>query len=291
MGRTTFALLALLLLAGSGGASDHADEVDAWHAGRIERLRQPGGWLSLVGLISLPEGRSSFGTGEDMDLRLDAPGPGHIGDVVVDGTKVHFTAAAHVTHDGDPVEELELAADVTGNPTILSSGSLSFYLILRHERPYFRVRDAEAPLLSEFEGIERWPVDEVWRIRARWVEYDEPQVRHFPDVLGVAEPAEVTGEARFTVGDTEYALFPNSVSDTGMFFVFGDATNGLETYGGGRFLYTDPADEDGTIVLDFNRAYNPPCVFTPYATCPLPADGNFLDLEITAGEKMFGEAH
>jgi uncharacterized protein (DUF1684 family) len=291
MGRTTFALLTVLLLAAPGSASEYTDEVDAWHAGRIERLRQPDGWLSLVGLISLPEGRSSFGTAEGMDLRLDAPGPAHIGDVVVDGTTVRFTAAADVTHDDAAVEEMELAADVTGDPTILSTGSLSFYLILRHDRPYFRVRDAEAPLLAEFDGIERWPVDEAWRIRARWVEYDEPQIRHFPDVLGVAEPAEVEGEARFTVGGTEYALFPNSASDTGMFFVFGDATNGLETYGGGRFLYTAPPAEDGTIVLDFNRSYNPPCVFTPYATCPLPADGNFLDLEITAGEKMFGEAH
>lgn len=284
-------LLLALLVAPAQADPDLTAEVDAWHAGRIERLRQPDGWLSLVGLIALPEGRSSFGTGSDVDLHLDAPGPEHIGDVIVEGADVDFVPAAPVTVDGEPIERVRLAPDISGDPTVLQVGTVSFYLIMRHERPYFRVRDANAPLIERFEGIERWPVDEAWRIRAQWVEYDTPQLRQFPDVLGVAETAEVEGEARFEIDGRTFTLYPNGTGEDWMYWVFGDATNGLSTYGGGRFLYSDLPDSDGTLILDFNRAYNPPCVFTPYATCPLPADGNAIDVEVTAGEKMYGDAH
>lgn len=284
-------LLATLMMPAGANDPAYVAEIDAWHSGRIERLQQPGSWLTLVGLISLPEGRSSFGTADDADLRIEAEGPAVIGDVIVDADGVRFVATAKVTHDGERVTEVRMAPDISGAPTILETGTLSFYLIVRHERHYLRVKDSAAPLLSEFHGIDRWPVDATWRIEARWIQYDEPRLRRFPDVLGVAEEAEVTGEARFSIGDREFALYPNSVGDDWMYFVFGDATNGLESYGAGRFLYTGLPDEQGHLVIDFNRAYNPPCVFTPYATCPLPADDNVLDVEVTAGEKMFGEMH
>jgi uncharacterized protein (DUF1684 family) len=284
-------LLTVLALPACASDAGYVSEIDEWHAGRIERLKQPGSWLTLIGLIALPEGRSSFGTGEDADLRVDADVSAHIGDVIVESSEVRFVAVAAVTHDGDPVDEIRLAADVSGDPTILEVGSVSFYLIIRHERPYLRVKDSAAPLLSGFQGIDRWPVDEEWRVEAQWVEYDTPQVRQFPDVLGVAAEAEVSGEARFTMGGNEYTLYPNSIGDDWMYFVYGDATNGMESYGAGRFLYTDLPDADGKLVIDFNRSYNPPCVFTPFATCPLPADDNVLELEVTAGEKMFGDMH
>lgn len=284
-------ILLALALPAPACADDYTDGIDAWHAGRIERLQQPGSWLTLVGLFALPEGRSTIGTSTEADLHLDTAGPPHIGDIVLTGLTAMFIANAPSTHEGEPVYETELAADTTGAPTVIETGSISFYLIVRHGRPYLRVKDANAPLRMHFEGIERWPVDESWRIEARWVEYDEPQVRVFPDVLGVAEEAEVTGEARFTIDGTDYVLYPNSVGDDWMYWVFGDTTNGIETYGGGRFYYSDLPDEEGRLILDFNRCYNPPCVFTPYATCPLPADDNVLDLEITAGEKMWGAAH
>ena len=189
------------------------------------------------------------------------------------------------------MQRIVLASDMSDEPTVLECASLSFYLIERHERPYLRVKDANAPLLSGFSGIDRWPVDESWRIEAQWVEYETPRKRLFPDVLGVAVEADSPGEARFSVNGTEYALYPTEIDEESLFFVFGDATNGIESYGAGRFLYTDPPDDNGHLVLDFNRSYNPPCVFTPFATCPLPAPGNTIDLEITAGEKMFGQMH
>lgn len=283
--------LAALALPACASDAEYVAEIDEWHAGRVERLKQPGSWLTLVGLIALPEGRSSFGTGEDVDLQVDASGPPHIGDVVVEAGVVTFQPAAPVMHDGELIGEIDLAVDIDEEPAVLEIGTMSFYLIIRHERPYLRVKDSAAPLLAEFEGIDRWPVDRSWRIEAEWVEYETPQVRAFPDVLGVATEAEVTGEARFTIGGNEYTLYPNSVGEDWMYFVFGDATNGVESYGAGRFVYTDRPDADGNVVIDFNRSYNPPCVFTPYATCPLPADDNVLELEITAGEKKFGEMH
>ena len=288
-----FSLLVLLTLAApvTAADTDYASGIDEWHAGRIERLKRPGSWLALVGLMALPEGRSSLGTGEDMDLRIEAEGPAHIGDLVVEGLDVEFISVADVSHGNETVQSVALASDLTGDPTVLECASLSFYLIERNERPYLRVRDANAPLLQDFAGIERWPVDEAWRVDAQWIEYETPKKRLFPDVLGNAVEEDSPGEARFTVNGIEYALFPTSIYEESLFFVFGDATNGNESYGAGRFLYTDLPDEDGHLILDFNRGYNPPCVFTPFATCPLPPAGNMIDLEITAGEKMFGLTH
>ncbi|RKZ14878.1 DUF1684 domain-containing protein [bacterium] len=287
-------LLIFICAAAPGLATEQADYVagvDEWHAGRIERLHRSDGWLTLVGLIALPEGRSSFGCGEAVDLRISANAAAHIGDLVIDGKQVRFIAAAQVTLGGEAIGEIELAADNTGEPTVLHSGSVSFYLIRRHGRPYLRVKDASAELLQTFEGIDRWPVDESWKVVATWELYKTPQKRSFPNVLGQATETEVAGEARFTHDGQEFALYPNSTSDDSWFWVFGDATNGMESYGAGRFLYTDGPDTNGHIVLDFNRSYNPPCVFTPFATCPLPSEGNNLDLRITAGEKMFGTSH
>ena len=285
-----FVLLALVTTA-SEADTDYAREIDDWHAGRIERLQRPGSWLTLVGLMALPEGRSSLGTGEGMDLRIEAEGPAHIGDLVVEGMNVEFIAAATVSHEEESVQSIVLASDLTGDPTVLECASLSFYLIERREHLYLRVKDADAELLRGFAGIERWPVDEVWRVDAQWVEYETPKKRLFPDVLGDAVEMDSPGEARFTMNGIEYALFPTTIYEDSLFFVFGDATNGIDSYGAGRFLYSDPPDENGHLILDFNLSYNPPCVFTPFATCPLPAPGNAIDLEITAGEKMFGLTH
>lgn len=283
-------LLALATIPASAG-TEYADEIDNWHAGRIDRLKQPGSWLTLVGLIALPEGRSSLGTGEGMDLRIEAEGPTHIGDLIVNGMNVEFVAVSEVSLGDEAVQSIALASDITGSPTILDCGTLSFYLIERHERPYLRVKDSNSPLLQEFAGIERWPVDESWQIEAQWVEYETPKKRLFPDVLGAAEETDSPGEVHFAVNGTEYVLYPAGIGEDYMFWVFGDATNGIESYGAGRFLYTDAPDDEGRLILDFNRSYNPPCVFTPFATCPLPAVGNTVDLEITAGEKMFAGSH
>lgn len=288
------ALTAILILGGcqAGADEDYRHEIEAWHESRIESLRRPTGWLSLVGLHLLPEGSHRLGSGDDCDVSLPEPAPAHVGDLAVEGGVYRFTASpeAGVTHDGEPVDILDLEHDQRPDPTVLAVGSLRFYVIERGDDAYLRVKDTESELLASFEGIERWPVDPDWRIRARWEPYDPPRVVQTPDVLGnrIEEPC--PGAAVFELDGSTVRLEPTGDAEEGLFLVFADATNGVESYGGGRFLSVDPPS-NGEVILDFNRAYNPPCVFTPYATCPLPTPANHVDVQIRAGEKMWGEAH
>ena len=273
-------------------------DVEAWHARRIASLHRPDGWLSLVGLHALPTGTHRLGSGEDQDLIVPASHPPHIGVLQVEtgaentGFVITLSAAPDVDlrHDGAAVTTIEMQADAGGAPTVLEVGTLSFLVIERDGRPYLRVRDRESSLLQTFEGIERWPVDPKWRVLGRWVPYDSPRVIRVPNIIGTVDEVEVSAAVEFEIGGKSFRLDPISADGT-LFIVFGDATNGVESYGAGRFLYTDLPDEQGNVVLDFNRSYNPPCVYTPYATCPLPPEGCVLDVEIHAGEKMWGAQH
>lgn len=285
----------LLLLAPISSAEtedEHVTEIDQWHQGRVERLQRPTGWLSLVGLHQLSTGNNRIGSADDVSILLPAKAPEHVGDLHVSEGLYRFTArrGAGVTCDDEPVDEIILQHDQMPEPTVLAVGSLRFYVIERGEEAYLRVKDTESELLTEFEGIERWPVDSRWRFEARWEPYDPPKTVYTPDVLGNRNEEACYGAAVFELGGETYRVEPTGDTDSDLFLVFGDETNGMESYGGGRFLYLDPP-ADGRIVVDFNRSYNPPCVFTPFATCPLPRRENRLDLEITAGEKMWGEAH
>lgn len=271
---------------------EHLAEVDAWHARRIESLRRTDGWLSLVGLFALPDGRLRFGSGPDVDLGAPADRPALIAVLDIRGGEVTIEAGAGVEllHAGERVTAMAMKSDADGEPTVLEVDDLVFHVIARDGRPYLRVKDRRAPLLSSFAGIGRWPVDARWRVQGRWVAFPEPRVVRVPNIIGIVEEAIVPAAVEFEIDGRTHSLLPTSF-DGSLFFVFGDATNGVESYGAGRFLYTDLPDEQGRVVLDFNRAYNPPCVFTPFATCPLPPDGNTLDLAVTAGEKMWGEKH
>lgn len=267
-------------------------DVDAWHAKRIASLRRPDGWLSLVGLYALPEGRHRLGSGSDQDLSVPARHPAHIGVLEVAAGTVTMVAAPEVDlrHGDQPVTRITMVPDTQEGTTELVVGELLFYVIERDGKPYLRVKDRGAPLLEQFEGIERWPVRTQWRVEGRWVPYASPKLVRVPNILGTVEEVEVQGAVEFELEGHTYRLDPTS-ADESLFFVFGDATNGVESYGAGRFLYAALPDESGHVVLDFNRSYNPPCVFTPFATCPLPPEGNELPLEITAGEKMWGAQH
>lgn len=267
-------------------------DVDAWHAQRIASLRRSDGWLSLVGLYALPDGEHRLGSGGDQDLSVPVVHPPHIGVLKVENgiVTMHAASGIELRHGDEPVTSIVMQADLTGDPTVIEVGDLLFHVIERDERAYLRVKDRSAPTLRSFEGIERWPVSVQWRVEGRWVPYDEPRVVKVPNIMGNVDEVEVRAAVEFEVDGRSFRLDPTS-EDGSLFFVFGDATNGVESYGAGRFLYTDLPDENGRVVLDFNRAYNPPCVFTPFATCPLPPEGNVLDLEIRAGEKMWGDLH
>ncbi|HEX6853283.1 MAG TPA: DUF1684 domain-containing protein [Candidatus Polarisedimenticolaceae bacterium] len=270
----TTILLAGWLLA-APAAEDFAAETRAWRERRIERLRSETGWLSLVGLHWLEEGENAIGT---------LPGTW-----ILEGGRVRVKAdpALGLTVDGKAVGEASLVSDLNENPSAIRLGEVRAQLIERGERFAIRVRDPKSPVRAGFKGIDTYPPDARFRIVAEWEPYATPKEIDVPNVLGTVDKARAPGVARFTVNGVPCALEPIlEEGDTPLFFIFKDATSGKETYPAGRFLYA-AAPKDGKVVLDFNRAYNPPCAFTPYATCPLPPKHNRLTVAIEAGEKTW----
>lgn len=261
--------------------------VKAQWAARDERLRDPMSWLSLVGLWWLEPGEYRFGAdprnqivlaGRDLPItagRLE----------VADGVVRLHPLSPDLTVDGGPASEGALRADVDGEPSLLALGSLRLHIIRRGERLALRVRDTRAPALAEFGGIQRFPVDPSWRLVGR-LERAERRTVQIVDVTGEVTVEATPGSVRFDHGGTQFTLDALPGGDDGsLWLIFGDATNGRDTYGGGRYLYTEPVGPGGEVVSDFNLAYNPPCVFSSYATCALPPAQNRLALGIEAGER------
>jgi uncharacterized protein (DUF1684 family) len=170
---------------------------------------------------------------------------------------------------------------------VLQIGSVRFHVLWREGRLALRVKDSNSPARQAFTEIERFPVDLRWRLEARFEPYEPERSVPVPTVLGYDEVYRVPGALAFDVdGGTHRLEAFLEQGSTDLFIVFGDRTNGTETYGGGRFVYTPPP-RDGAVVLDFNRAYNPPCVFTPHATCALPLPENRLSIRVEAGERRY----
>lgn len=278
-------------------ATNYEQQIQQWRAGRLERLTAPDGWLSLVGLEWLKEGANRVGSASDNDIVLKV-GPAHLGVASLsrDGS-VHFVQAAggNASIDGKPVHEATLVDDVQagdGTPTTVSFSSASFYVIDRDGRKGLRVKDSGADTRTHFLGIDSFPVDPSWRIEAAWVPAALGETLEMGSVIGTIDKYPVPGKLAFTRDGKHFELLPviEVPGDTQYFIVFADRTSGKETYGAARFLYIDPP-RDGKVVLDFNKAYNPPCAFTAFATCPLAPPENRLDLRVTAGEKNYRGAH
>jgi uncharacterized protein len=265
----------------------HRREVEAWREGRYAALRRDTGWLTLAGLDWLKAGENVLGSGPGADIRLRG-GPGVAGRVVVGPTGI--TATGEFLHDGAPADSLPLTSDADGEPTMLELGKLRFCVIERGGRLAIRTWDLDAEQRRTFAGIDHWPVDPAWRIDGRFEPTPGRRLR-VPDVLGFIEEQESPGEIEIELAGRTHRLQALRGGSNGeLWLVFADATNGITTYGGGRFLYTTAPDAKGRVVVDFNRAYNPPCVFSPHATCPLPWAANRLPVPVEAGERHL-EAH
>ena len=271
----------------------YVSEVDDWHRSRVENLKSPDSYLTLAGLFSLAEGDNRFGSAPDNELVFPEATPAHAGlFTVTDGSvQIDVLDGVTITAADEPVRSMHLGTDAGQTPTVLTMGSFRFYIIDRSGHLYVRLKDLQSELLEQFEGIERFPVDVSWRIEGQFKPYDPPKTLRIPNVLGYDFDETCPGQVVFDVGGETFSLEPIPAGGGRLFIVFGDETSGLETYGGGRFLVADAPSEDGRVVLDFNKAYNPPCAFTPYATCPLPHEANRLPVRIEAGEKSWGEGH
>lgn len=265
---------------------DHVADVESWKQRREESLRKPYGWLSLVGLFWLEPGENRIGSSIDNDIILKA-GPARWGVISVDGDTVRFKAHSEVVKvSGELVADVELIADVDGEPNIVTAGSTQFYLIKRGSYA-LRVKDSQSPVLVNFAGLDYYPVDESWRIEGKFIPAKEGEVIQISNVLGQLEGSKLAGTVEFERGDRTYRLAALDEDDR-LFFLFADRTNGSGTYGAGRFIYTE-LPKDGRVIIDFNKAYNPPCAFTDYSTCPLPPPQNRLPVEVLAGEKEYNQ--
>ena len=273
----------------------HAAEIEAWRRRRRERLIGDDGWLSLTGLFWLADGPSAVGAAPDAAIRLPPSGPARAGTILLSKGRAVFAPAdpapPGLSADGRPVEgPIELRTDADGEPTSVAIRSIRFHLLERGGRIAVRVRDGDNPARSRLGAIPSFPIDPAWRFEARFEPYDPPRRMPVTSVVGTVEEETVPGAVAFELAGHVYRLEPVlERGEADYWIVFGDATNGAETYGGGRFVYVSPP-AGGRTVLDFNRAYNPPCVFTPYSTCPLPAPRNRLSIRVEAGEKLYRSA-
>ena len=268
-------------------AADYRQSIEAWRTRRHEGLARSDGWLTLVGLEWLKEGENRIGSGAENDIRLSG-GPEFWGSVNLQGDKLHFVSGSdQVTIGGEVLQQAELIPDTRGESTLVASGSVSFYVIFR-ESYALRVKDSQAPARLNFKGVENYPTDEAWRINGHFERADAGAAIEISNVLGQISELPIFGTFEFDRDSKTHRLLAiGDMHSRNLWFIFADRTSGRGTYGAGRFLYSDGMPADGRLLVDFNKAYNPPCAFNPYSTCPLPPPENRLDLKVTAGEKDY----
>ncbi|MEO7071861.1 MAG: DUF1684 domain-containing protein [Rhodanobacter sp.] len=293
------ALFGVVAMSAAEPAPDaYAQSLDRWRQERLQKLTAPDGWLSLVGLAWLARGANTIGSAADNAIVV-AGAPARLGVITFDddGTvRIALAPGSDARVDGKEVLHATLVDDVqagAGTPTQVSFGTTSLYVIDREGRKGLRIKDPQSPTRTGFLGIDSFPVDPSWRIDARWVPAAPGRTLEMGTVIGTTEKYPVPGTVEFSRDGHTFALLPviEVPGDEQYFIVFADRTSGKETYGAARFLYIDPP-RDGSVVIDFNRAYNPPCAFTAFATCPLAPPENRLDLRVTAGERNYrGAAH
>jgi uncharacterized protein len=292
--RAVFLGLAFSMLCPAGAATDkptkpavdpaYRQSFEKWKDELVEDLKQE--WLPLAGLFWLKPGDTSFGSDATNGI-VFPKGPAHAGVFTLQGetVTVKFTPGTNATILGKPVSTAELQPDISGKVTVVEMGGLRLHVIVRGQRIGIRLKDVESDAVRQYGGPLFFPLDLSYRVIATWQPASAKQTVEVPNVLGDVTPTPIAGTAVFKINGHDLRLSDlGGDAATGLFFVFSDPTSKTDTYPGGRFLKTDPVT-NGTVVLDFNRAYNPPCAVTPYATCPLAPKENRLSVAINAGER------
>ncbi len=289
--KRAFIVACLILVASLASAQKAVDpgyqaSVEKWKVEMAEDLKQ--NWLPLAGLFWLKPGENTFGSDSGNAFVLPKnSSPARGGSFVLQDkdVTVKFASGVTATINGKPATTAELDADASGPPSVIELGTLRMHVIRRGERIGIRVKDLDSPAVKNYRGADFFPLNPVYKITATWIPADGKKTVDVPNVLGDITPTPVAGEARFKINGQEVTLQAlGGDPKEGLFFIFKDLTSKTDTYPPGRFLQTE-AVANGTVVLDFNEAYNPPCAVTPYATCPLPPKENQLAVAIPAGEK------
>jgi uncharacterized protein (DUF1684 family) len=273
-------------------ANAYAKEIEKWHSERLAELKSEDGWLTLAGLFWLKEGHNKVGSDKSNDIVLTKEMIGaRSADFLLKNGIVQFGAQpdSGFTVAGKPVAQLDLKSDEDGSPTVLQLRSLTFQIIKRGDKLGLRVKDSQNPDRLNFQDPQFFPTDLKWRIEAQFVPYNPSKAVPITNVLGMQSDETSPGAVKFTVDGSSYQLDAiTEKGETKYFMIIADKTSGKETYPAGRYLYVDPPDAAGRMVIDFNKAYSPPCAFTKFATCPLPPRQNRLPFAIDAGEKYSG---
>ena len=281
---------------GNEGGS-YTKSIEKWQAARLEEINGEDGWTTLVGLFWLKQGQNRFGSDPSNDIVLPrSSAPRFAGSLHLVDASVMLDAKpdAGLMIEGKPVSNLVLQSDAEGGkPTVLKLGSLKLFVIKRGERLGLRVKDKEHPARIKFSGLSHFPIQTNLRINAKFLPYNPPKIIPIVNVLGMIDNMTSPGKLIFEFNGKSHSVDP--VLEKGsqqLFVIFADKTNGKDTYGAGRYLYADPPGADGNVILDFNKAHNPSCAFTKFATCPLPPRQNRLAIRIEAGEKKYaGPGH
>jgi hypothetical protein len=281
-------------------------DLAGWRAQQALELQKPDGWLAVVGLEWLQPGDNSFGSAPDSRIHLPGGAPAHLGIFRQEGATITLRPPSSPASspggfpagfliDGQPAAARSLHTDPDSdkNNPRLTVGSLIMYVIQRGGRYALRIKDSEAAALAGFHGLNWFAPNPKYRVTARWIPYDPPRPTTLTTLVGTHYTQPVPGAAEFTIAGKSYRLEPvvEDPAEAKLFFIIRDTTSKSTTYGACRFLYTGFPTEGlarpGQLVLDLNRLENPPCAYTPYATCPLPPPGNRLPIPIPAGEQRY----
>lgn len=292
--KKAFYILVMILLVKTLHAQgvDYKTVVNQWHKGRIEDLKKPNGWLNLEGLFWLHKGKNSFGNTKTADCFYNNTSfPSLLGNFNYEGDSVTWTSAGANLIDIDKVKskpnQSYTVFKTSGKASVMDWDQFSWVVIKREDKVGIRFRNLKAKTLLEFKGIERFPINVAWKIKGK-LEQPVQDILMITNVLGQNTETKNAGKFVFEKNGQKHSLDVIDEGGEKLFIVFADQTSGVSTYGAGRFIEIPKPDVNGNTEIDFNYAYNPPCAFTAFATCPLPPKQNRLALKIEAGEKNYG---
>lgn len=270
--------------------NSYQTQIDNWHKQREESLKRENGWLNLVGLLWLHEGKQSFGDGDNVEIKFPkgtiTNNAGYF-ELNNNTVTLYVNDGTDISINGKLIKQAIVFSPGSIRPINCSYKTLRWAIIKRDDKIGIRLRDLNSEVVKNFNGIERFPVDSNYKVTAHLQKPETPSIISITNILGQTNQEKTPGKLVFTLQGKQYTLDALQEGKE-LFIIFGDATSGKETYPSGRFLSVPLPDADGNTLLDFNKAYNPPCAFTPYATCPLPPKQNILPVAINAGEKNYG---